>query len=260
MSTSEVLFERSGPIATVTLNRPQQRNAMTWVMYQRLVEICDAVDDDPSIRVVIIQGAGEKAFVAGTDISQFPSFGENPQAGVAYETRIDEVIGRLERVTKPVIASVRGFCVGGGLVIAGAADIRIAAVDAQFSVPCVKLGNCLSMNNYTRLISLVGAARTRELVYTGRLVPATEAHAIGLVHEVVAVERLAERSWELAEQIAASAPLTVQVTKEAIRRIQSGILSTDNGHDLIQACYSSRDFQEGVSAFLEKRRPVWTGK
>jgi enoyl-CoA hydratase len=260
MSTSEVLFERSGAIATVTLNRPQQRNAMTWGMYQRLVEICDAVDGDPSVRVVIIQGAGEKAFVAGTDIGQFPSFRENPQAGIEYETRIDEVIGRLERVTKPVIASVRGFCVGGGLVIAGASDIRIAAADAQFSVPCVKLGNCLSMNNYARLISLVGAACTRELVYTGRLVSAAEAHAIGLVHEVVAVEQLAERTRELADQIAASAPLTVQVTKEAIARIQNGIQSTDTGHDLIQACYNSQDFQEGVSAFLEKRRPVWTGK
>lgn len=260
MTTPEVLFEQSGPIATVTLNRPQQRNALTWGMYQRLVEICDAVDDDPSIRVVILQGAGEKAFVAGTDISQFPSFQANPQAGVEYEARIDAVIGRLERVTKPVIASVRGFCVGGGLVIAGACDIRIAAVDAQFSVPCVKLGNCLSLNNYTRLISLVGAARTRELVYTGRLVPAAEAHTIGLVHEVVPVEQLVERTQGLAEQIAASAPLTVQVTKEAIRRIQGCVQSTDTGHDLIQTCYNSRDFQEGVSAFLEKRRPVWTGK
>lgn len=258
--SDEILFERSGSIATITMNRPNQRNAMTWAMYQGLVELCDVVDADPEIRVVIIQGAGDKAFVAGTDISQFPSFKGNPDAGIEYEARIDAVIRRLERVTKPVIAAVRGFCVGGGLVIAGASDIRIAAADAQFSVPCVKLGNCLSMNNYVRLVSIVGAARARELVYTGRLVPAQEALAAGLVHEVVEVDQLQTRVQELAEQLTKSAPLTIQVTKEAIRRIQEGMQSTLNGDDLVETCYNSDDFAEGVAAFLEKRRPNWQGR
>jgi enoyl-CoA hydratase len=257
---TDIFFERHDPVAEIVINRPQQRNAMTWAMYARLVEICDEIDATPEIRAVVIRGAGEKAFVAGTDISQFTAFQGNPEAGMDYEHRIDGVIGRLERLTKPVIAAVRGYCVGGGLVIAGASDIRIAAADAQFSVPCIRLGNCLSMANYARLASLVGQARTRELVYTGRMVPAAEALSLGLVHEVVEPEALLERAQLLAAQIAQAAPLTVQVTKEAMRRMGDCIQSTLNGEDLIATCYNSRDFQEGVAAFLEKRRPTWEGR
>jgi enoyl-CoA hydratase len=256
---SEILSEKFGSVVEITFNRPEQRNAMTWAMYARLVELCDEIDADPEVRVVLLKGAGEKAFVAGTDISQFTSFEGNPEAGIEYEARIDGVIGRLEQLTKPVIAAVRGFCVGGGLVIAAASDIRVVADDAKFGIPCVKLGNCLSLNNYARLVSLVGMARAKEMVYTGRLVPAQEAQAVGLVHEVVPAGLLLERARELATQIAAAAPLTIQVTKEAMRRLGHGIPSTANGADLIARCYNSTDFQEGVAAFLGKRRPVWQG-
>lgn len=257
---SEILRETFGSVVEITFNRPEQRNAMTWAMYARIVELCDEIDADPEVRVVLLKGAGEKAFVAGTDISQFTSFEGNPEAGIEYEARIDGVIGRLEQLTKPVIAAVRGFCVGGGLVIAAASDIRVVADDAKFGIPCVKLGNCLSLNNYARLVSLVGMARAKEMVYTGRLVPAQEALAVGLVHEVVPAELLLERARELATQIAASAPLTIQATKEAMRRIGHGIPSTASGADLIARCYNSTDFQEGVTAFLGKRRPVWQGR
>ncbi len=258
--SEEILYEKSGALAEITFNRPEQRNAMTWSMYARLVELCDEVDADESVRAVVLKGAGEKAFVAGTDIGQFTGFAGNPRAGIDYEARIDSVIGRLERVTKPVVAAVRGFCVGGGLVIAAASDIRIVSDDAKFSVPCVKLGNCLSISNYARLVSLVGLARAKEMVYTGRMVGAAEAHAAGLVHEVTPADAVLNRAREVAAQIADSAPLTVQVTKEAMRRLSNCIQSTVDGEDLVSRCYNSGDFQEGVSAFLEKRRPVWRGK
>lgn len=256
---SDLLFKKSGAVAEITFNRPEQRNAMTWEMYARLMDLMDQIDADEEIRAVVLQGAGDKAFVAGTDISQFTEFKGNPQAGIDYESRIDAVISRVEQVTKPVIAAVRGFCVGGGLVIAAASDLRIAADDARFSVPCIKLGNCLSTKNYARLAALVGVARAKEMVYTGRLVPAAEALAAGLVNEVVTAETLLPRARELAQQIATAAPLTIRATKEAYRRLSDPTQSTNSGEDLVKTCYNSHDFQEGVAAFLAKRRPVWGG-
>src|SRR5438132_1353167 len=158
MESSEMLFETNRGVAYLTVNRPEQRNAMTWAMYQRLVETCEQVDRDDAIKVLVIRGSGERAFISGTDIGQFPAFRGNPQAGIEYEERIDRVVGRLEAVAKPTLASIRGFCIGGGLGIAMACDLRIAAEDARFGVPTIRLGNCLSMHNYTRLVTLIGPA------------------------------------------------------------------------------------------------------
>jgi enoyl-CoA hydratase/carnithine racemase len=258
-SSADILFERHGPVAWLTFNRPQARNAMTYAMYERLAQICDEVEADPSIRVLVLTGAGDRAFVAGTDISQFRTL-TTPQDALEYEARMDRVIGRLEAVAVPTIAMVRGYAVGGGASIALACDLRLCSPDAKFGVPIARtLGNCLSMNTVARLIDLMGPARMKEMIFTARMIEAQEAHAAGLVNEVVAAEALAGRVRELAEQIAANAPLTIRVTKEAVRRVLAQ-RRTAQGEDLVLAAYMSEDFAEGVRAFLEKRKPVWKGK
>ena len=258
-SSADILFERHGPVAWLTFNRPQARNAMTYAMYERLAQICDEVEADPSIRVLVLTGAGDRAFVAGTDISQFRTL-TTPQDALEYEARMDRVIGRLEAVAVPTIAMVRGYAVGGGASIALACDLRLCSPDAKFGVPIARtLGNCLSMNTVARLIDLMGPARMKEMIFTARMIEAQEAHAAGLVNEVVAAEALEGRVRELAEQIAANAPLTIRVTKEAVRRVLAQ-RRTAQGEDLVLAAYMSEDFAEGVRAFLEKRKPVWKGK
>ncbi len=260
MDQPEMIFEVTNGVAYLTVNRPQHRNAMTWRMYERLVGICDEVDREARIKVLVISGRGDRAFISGTDISQFPAFQGNPQAGIEYEERIDHVIGRLEGVTKPTIAAVRGFAVGGGLTVSVACDLRIAADNARFAIPIVRLGNCLSIKNYARLVALLGPARVKEMIYTARHVEAAEALAWGLVNEVVPAEALDDRVREIAEAISQAPPLTLRVSKEAVRRVVHRFLPDESGHDLVELCYNSADFQEGVAAFLEKRTPHWTGR
>jgi enoyl-CoA hydratase/carnithine racemase len=257
--SDEVLVERDGPIVTLTFNRPAARNAMTWGMYQRLFEVCEEVDADDGIRVLVLKGAGGKAFVAGSDISQFAEF-KGSEDGLRYERDNDKRSGRVARVRKPVIAQIEGVAVGGGFAIASGADLRIATPDSRFGLPMARtLGNCLSMSAYAHFMDLLGPSRLKELMFTARLLSADEALTAGFVHEIVPPEEIESRVRELAERIASHAPITLWVTKEAIRRIQEA-RSLPDGDDLIAKTYASADFREGVSAFLEKRPPRWTGK
>lgn len=254
----EMLFERDGPVATLTVNRPERRNAMTWAMYERLVELCDVVDDDDDIAVWIIRGAGHKSFISGTDIGQFSAFQGDPEAGLDYEQDVNRIVGRLAAVQKPVLAVIDGFAIGGGLMLALNCDLRIATPESAFSIPCIKLGNCLSMKNYATLLELIGPARTLELMYTARLVDAHEAERFGLINRVVPRDEIDDHVSDLAGRIAEAAPLTLKATKEAVRRLTTA--ETPEGEDLIRMCYNSADFQEGVAAFLEKRDPEWQGQ
>jgi enoyl-CoA hydratase/carnithine racemase len=254
-----VVVERDGPVVTLTFNRPEARNAMTWAMYQRLSEVCEEVDNDDGVRVLVLKGAGGKAFVAGTDISQFLSF-ESGDDGLRYERDADRLLGRVADVRKPVIAQIEGFAVGGGFGIAAGCDLRIATADARFGAPIARtLGNCLSMRTYARYLDLLGPSRLKELIFTARLLSAEEALAAGFVHEIVPAESIAARVRELAAQVASHAPITLRVTKEAIRRLQDARPVPD-GSDLIAMTYGSADFREGVRAFVDKRPPRWTGK
>ncbi len=255
----DIRFERRGAVAWVTFNRPEQRNAMTFAMYDRLAQICDEVEQDPDVRVLVLTGAGDRAFVAGTDISQFQTF-TDPQHALEYESRVDGVIGRLESVQRPTIAAIQGYAVGGGASLALACDLRVCTPNARFGVPIARtLGNCLSTNNYARLVDLIGPARTKELIYTAKMIEAEDARAMGLVNHIVEPEELLERTQELAEQIAANAPLTIQVTKESVRRVLL-YRRPPKAEELILKCYMSDDFKEGVNAFLEKRKPQWQGR
>ncbi|MDP6581950.1 MAG: enoyl-CoA hydratase/isomerase family protein [Vicinamibacterales bacterium] len=261
MSTSHTIYTTAGSVATLTFNRPASRNAMTWAMYDALVDTCDAVDADPAVRVLVLRGADDRAFVAGTDISQFQDLCTDEDA-LAYEARLDHVIDRLERVTKPTIARIQGVAVGGGCVIAIACDLRICGPDAQFGVPVARtLGNCLSAANCARLLDLVGPARLKDILFTARLLGAQEALAAGLATRVVDADALDRVVTETAETIAANAPLTVRATKELVRRLQAHRrVEPTQGHDLITACYTSQDFKHAVEAFLARRPPVWTGR
>jgi enoyl-CoA hydratase/carnithine racemase len=261
-TSEDVLYEVRDGIARVTFNRPQARNAMLFSMYERLAEICAEIEADRSIRALVLTGAGEKAFAAGTDISQFRSF-KTPEDALGYEARIDRVLGGLERLRVPTIAAIAGACTGGGAGMAACCDLRIASANVRFGFPVARtLGNCLSMSNYARLAALIGPAKVKDMVFTARLVEAEEAKSMGLVNEILPdAAALAARTDELARQVAANAPLTLHATKEALRRIKERSLGEgDTDKDLILMCYMSRDFREGMDAFLTKRPPVWKGE
>lgn len=258
--TNDLLYAFDDGIAYVTFNRPAARNALTFAMYERLAEICRQIDTDPAIKALVLTGSGEKAFAAGTDISEFRAFA-SAQDAIDYEARIERVLDALERCRVPTIAAIAGACTGGGAGIALACDLRIAAPNVRIGFPIARtLGNCLSLANYARLAALIGAGRVKDIIFRARLVEAEEARAIGLVTELtIDFGGLQPRAEAVARQVAAHAPLTLRATKEALRRLRPRPDASEE-RDLILMCYTSRDFREGMDAFLNKRTPEWRGE
>jgi len=258
--TDDVLVARDGPVMTVTLNRPEKYNALTFGMYSRLAEICDGEARDGTVRAIVVTGAGGKAFAAGTDISQFRDF-ETPADGVDYEARVDAILSSIERCPVPMIAALAGACTGGGAAIAACCDMRIATRDVRYGFPIARtLGNCLSATSLQRLVGLMGAPRVIDILFTSRLLGADECLAAGVVTEVVEDHAaLVARAQALAHQIASHAPLTISTTKELMRRIREAAPRIED-HDLVAKVYTSTDFREGLDAFLSKRKPVWKGQ
>ncbi len=258
--SNDMLFDLADGIGRVTFNRPQARNAFTFAMYERLAQICEQANADKAIKVLIFQGAGDKAFASGTDINQFRAF-TTPQHALDYETRIDRVLTQLEECRVPTVAAINGACTGGGAGIAACCDIRIGTKTTRIGFPIARtLGNCLSTSNISRLSALIGPARVKDIIFTARLVEADEAAAVGLLNEVLDdIPALQQRVGELALLIASNAPLTLNATKQALARLQRR-LSREEGEDLILMCYMSRDFREGLDAFLNKRAPQWKGE
>lgn len=255
---SELLVTADGPVLRVTFNRPGQHNALTWAMWDGLYDACERVDADPGLKLLVLSGAGGRAFVAGTDISQFSSFTDGDD-GIAYERKVQRIIDRLERVKVPTVAVVQGYCVGGGLVVAAACDLRLAVPGARFGAPIAKtLGNCLSMNTYSLLVHHLGPARTLDMLLRARMYTAEEAHAAGFVAELCPPDELPARQAEVEERLLSHAPLSMWAAKEAVRRLR--VAGLPDGDDIVAAVFGSDDFHAAVPAFLAKETVTWQGR
>jgi enoyl-CoA hydratase len=258
MSDGEVRYVREGNVATIIFDRPAARNAMTWRMYEQLADACARMQREDGLRVAVFRGAGGKAFIAGTDIAQFQAF-RGGEDGIAYEEKMGAHLAAIEALPLPTLAVIEGFAIGGGLAIAACCDLRIATPGSRFGVPIARtLGNCLSMENYARLVAGFGASRAKRMLLLAENLVAEEALASGFLSEIVAPAELDRRVNELTERLRHHAPITMRVSKEAIRRLlHAGLPASD---DLSRACYGSDDFRIGMRAFVDKQQPQWTGR
>jgi enoyl-CoA hydratase/carnithine racemase len=251
-------LEQEDRVALVTVDRPEARNAMTFEMYEGLHDLCDRLDADASVRVVILRGSGDKAFVSGTDIRQFQTFKTREDA-LGYEARISRVLNRLAAVTKPTIAMIQGDAVGGGMFMALACDLRLAAEHARFGAPIARtLGNFAAPASLALLIATVGPIRAREMVITARLIAAAERPGDGLIDQAHRPDLSARTRVAGRAHRAARSPSRWPRSRKPPalhRRVAAKDLE-----DLILSCYLSQDFQEGVRAFLDKRKPDWQGR
>jgi enoyl-CoA hydratase len=256
--TGEVTMAIEAGVASVVFNRPQARNAMTWRMYEQLVEIGQHLHNDRSVRAVVLRGAGGQAFVAGTDIEQFTSF-HSAEDGVAYERQIEACIELLCGLPMPTLAIIEGWAVGGGLAIATACDFRLATPGTRLGVPIAKtLGNGLSIANVARLRAALGHQQVKRMLMLAEFIEADEALASGYLHQIVAADSIAASAAELVQRLSALAPITQRVSKAALDRLVTQDLPAAD--DLIRAVYGSEDFRQGVRAFVAKRPPVWSGQ
>jgi enoyl-CoA hydratase/carnithine racemase len=256
--TEELLVDRNDGIVTATFNRPKARNALTYEMYDGLGVLLGEIDGDQAVKALILTGAGGEAFAAGTAIAQFESL-RTREDSLGYEGRIETLLHALERCRVPTIAALAGACTGGGAMIAACCDLRIASANLKFGFPIARtLGNCLSTQNLARLVALLGEPRVRTMIFTARLLGIDEALVAGLVSEVVEdADALAARADALAREVASLAPITLRSTKDALLRLRAPV---EPANDIVGACYTSRDFREGVEAFVARRKPRWEGR
>jgi enoyl-CoA hydratase len=257
----ELLYNVTDGIGHIVLNRPHRRNALTFGMYDRIKEICTlaGTDADPdNVRVLIFSGGGDAAFAAGTDISQFRTF--TAQDAINYEQMIDRTLTTIEECRVPTIGALNGFCTGGGAAIAATLDIRIGSNDLKIGAPIARtLGNCLAIGNLSRFVRLVGEARVKYMLLTAQLIDAEEAASAGFISECLDDrESVLQRANDMARGITELAPLTLDATMRGMRRLQTMTPLPDD-HDLVEQCFGSADFKEGVAAFFEKRKPDWKG-
>lgn len=259
--SGEVRIERDGPIASLVFDHEERRNAITVDMWQAIPRAVQTLQDDASVRVVIMRGAGSEAFVSGADISEFEQT-RTGNAGRDYDAMTARAFASLQGLEKPLLASIHGFCIGGGAAIALTADLRYAADDARFAVPPARLGLGYHTAGIRALIRIVGFSETADLLFTARRVTADEARHIGLVNEVFAKDLLDENVAQLAHSIANNAPLTIRSAKISLQELAK--LETERDTERIKGsieqCYQSSDFEEGVRAFMEKRKPLFKGE
>ncbi len=260
MSAGRIERIVDGAVGWIVFDNQKRRNAMSLGMWQGVTEALQVFGADPAIRAVAMRGAGDMAFVSGADISEFENNRNNAEAQKAYAAATDDAWRALERFDKPLIAMIRGFCFGGGLAIAMKADIRIAAEGSLYAIPAARLGIAYPPHSVRDLVSLVGPAQAKEILFTGRRMVADEALRLGLLNRVVPEAHLESEIAVLCATLASNAPLSMRASKEVIDQIARDEHDVARVKELVLACFDSADYAEGRRAFLEKRRPVFSGR
>ena len=262
IGTDRLIGRKDGPIGWMIFNNPQRRNALSSDMWQAIPGVLAAFEADPEVRVVVFKGAGDKAFASGADISQFEDLRANRDANDAYSALSAAATRAMTGLSKPSIAMIRGFCIGGGLAVALTCDLRVCSDDSRFAIPAARLGLGYGFDGVKALTDVVGPTFAKEILFTARHLTADDALRIGLVNKVVEGDGLEGAAREYARMIAENAPLTVKAAKMAV-----GEALRDHEHRrldavsrAVDACFESADYAEGRKAFLEKRRPVFQGR
>ena len=258
-----LLLEKQAPLAWIVFNKPERRNAVDLQMWERLPALVAEVAEDDALRVLLLRGAGEEAFISGADISQFGQVRSGAETTRAYDRAVDGALHAITGLEKPVIAMIHGFCMGGGCSVAVACDLRLCADDARFGIPAARLGIAYALERgVERLVHVVGVANATEILMTARRYNAEEAAHMGLVNRVLPKAELESYTRDYAAKLADNAPLSVAAHKFFIR--ESVKAATLRDMDVVKAwsarCFGSDDYQEGVRAFMEKRRPQFRGK
>lgn len=259
--TEKIITSQNELAARIIFNQPEKRNAVSLEMWQAVEGAVDAFRDDSSVRVLVLSGAGGKAFVSGADISKFGSERASEEARTEYNDTLARVYEKIQAFPKPVIAQIDGFCIGGGLGLAVCCDIRICGASSQFAIPAAKLGLGYGFPGINRLANLVGPAFTKEFFFTARRFDAEECRMMGLVNRIVADGEVEAAAIEMAEKIGANAPLTVNSVKYIVNQTQldESQRDLDKCAELVRGCFESQDYIEGRTAFMEKRKPKFIG-
>ena len=259
--TPKMLAEVNDGIGWITFNAPEKRNAMSLDMWQGLGEILGKLQEEKSLRVLILKGAGDAAFVSGADISEFEDKRSSQRDRDAYEAAFDDALDKLANFATPVVAMIRGYCIGGGLAIALNTDIRIATEQSKFGIPAAKLGLGYGFEAVKTLESIVGPSHAKDILFTARFLEAKEALSIGLVNFMVGSELLEQTVIEYANKIVKNAPLTIRAVKKTVGEVVKDPGQKNPAHieRMVNDCFLSADYQEGRRAFMEKRKPKFTG-
>jgi enoyl-CoA hydratase/carnithine racemase len=262
LNTDKMIAEQGNGIGWMIFNNPERRNAMSLAMREAMAEIFDAYANDDEVRVLVLRGAGGKAFVSGADISEFKEKRNSAEAEALYAATAARSRKAMAAVDKPIIAMIDGFCVGGGMAMALDCDIRIASDDAQVGIPAAKLGLAYGFDNLKQLAAVVGPAYAKQNLFTGTRLSAAKALEIGLVNDVVPRSELEATVRAMAAEIVANAPLTIKAAKATIAEVYNDETKRDLARleALMKACFDSEDFKEGREAFMEKRKPVFQGR
>lgn len=260
--TDKMLSRKEGGVGIVTFNNPERHNAVSLPMWEATKRILDEFAADDDIRVVVVTGAGGKAFVSGADISKFESERATLEAARVYGARSEAAYSSIYEFPKPTIAMIRGYCIGGGLGLATCCDLRVCSDDSRFAVPAAKLGLGYGYTGLKRLVDIVGPAFAKEIFYTARQFDAQEALAMGLVNRVVVAAELESYVKSVTDMICANAPLTIKAVKFTVGEISKDEAKRNVARtiEMVEQCFSSRDYNEGRAAFMQKRKPVFTGR